>query len=139
SYYEMPKLDIKPSYNPVYNITKDTIRMPPLEQFESSEEYYATLFHELIHSTGHNTRLNRLTGGRKGEEKAIEELVGEIGSAYLSFDSNILDKVVDNNAAYIDYWIERIDKNPRLFISATSKAEKAYSFIQSHSVLKEAV
>lgn len=135
SYFELPKIKFNSSFNPLYNFKTDVIKMTPLPQFDNPEEYYSTLFHEVIHSTGHSSRLNRFLGNRTDSEIAIEELTGEIGSAYLSHDAGILDNVVDNNSAYVDYWYKRINENAKLFTSATSRAEKAYNYIQSHSLV----
>lgn len=137
SYYKLPDVVIKQSHNPSYNFNQDIISMPPIVQFETSEEYYASLFHEVIHSTGHKTRLKRKLESKTIQDKTIEELIAEIGSAYLSSDAGIVDKVIDNNASYINYWLDRINVNKRLFVTATSRAEKAYKFIKEHSVKKK--
>lgn len=133
-YSKLPTVQIKESFNPSYNNSLDLIKMPPIKQFESSEEYYASYYHEIIHSTGHKSRLNRFRDKMTIRDRVQEELIGEIGSAYLSLDAGILDKVVDNNAAYVNYWIDKISINKRLFVSATSKAEKAHTFIINNVV-----
>lgn len=137
NYSEMPDVSIDFSYNPLYIPSHDLIKLPPKGQFETVEEFYSTWFHELIHSTGHKSRLDRLGDYSKDLEfKSVEELTAEIGSAYLSYDAGIISDVVDNNSAYIDYWLKQIKVNNRLFTIATSKAEKAYKYVMDHSVVK---
>ncbi|OQY36663.1 MAG: hypothetical protein B6226_06185 [Candidatus Cloacimonetes bacterium 4572_65] len=136
NYSEMPDVSTGVSYNPLYYPKADLIKLPPKGQFETVEEFYSTWFHELIHSTGHSSRLDRLTKEDNIEFRAVEELIAEIGSAYLSYDAGIIKDVVDNNSSYIDYWLKKIEENSRLFTSATSKAEKAYKFVIEHSVVK---
>ncbi|MGL1892187.1 MAG: zincin-like metallopeptidase domain-containing protein [Spirochaetaceae bacterium] len=139
NYSEMPDVSTGVSYNPLYYPKADLIKLPPKGQFETVEEFYSTWFHELIHSTGHSSRLDRLTIEDNIEFRSVEELIAEIGSAYLSYDAGIIKDVVDNNSAYIGYWLKKIKENSRLFTSATSKAEKAYKYVIDHSVIKEEV
>ena len=94
------------------------------------QEYYATLIHELVHSTAPKDRLNRQTGSKFGDKQyAIEELVAELGAArcgqILGFDK----KILDNNAVYLDSWIASIRKNPQFIISLMSDVEKASKYI----------
>ncbi|QEN03334.1 DUF1738 domain-containing protein [Thiospirochaeta perfilievii] len=136
NYKEMPDIQINVFSNPAYYRMFDVIKLPPKGQFETVEEFYSTWFHELIHSTGHKSRLDRLTNEDSIEFRAVEELIAEIGSAYLSYEAGIINEVVDNNSAYIDSWYKKISENSRLFTTATSKAEKAYKFVMDHSDVK---
>lgn len=133
-YSEMPDISIDTSYNPIYISSEDLIKLPPKGQFETVEEFYSTWFHELIHSTGHSSRLDRLSDYKKQDFKPVEELTAEIGSTYLSHDAGIISDVVDNNAAYIDFWLKQIEGNSRLFTTATARAEKAYKYVLDHSI-----
>lgn len=115
-----------------YTPALDKISMPDKSQFKGDEEYYATLFHEMAHSTGHESRLSRDLMGL-GMDKASyskEELVAEISSAFtlanLSIESS---KLRDNQQAYINGWLHAIGDDPNLIISAASKAEKATALI----------
>lgn len=119
-----------------YSLNKDAIRLPLRQQFLDVNEYYATAFHESIHSTMKETRCNR-TEERKGklvtfgsDEYSKEELVAEIGSANLM---NILGietpKTFRNSSAYIQNWISIFKNDVRFIISASSKAEKATKYI----------
>ncbi|MEZ5196377.1 MAG: zincin-like metallopeptidase domain-containing protein [Bacteroidales bacterium] len=116
-----------PSYAPGL----DRIRMPHMKWFSSSDEYYATLFHEMVHSTGHPKRLNRFELGstRFGDESySREELVAELGSAYLSEIAH-LDTNFRNKAAYIKGWASALRENNRWITWAANKAEQACKHI----------
>jgi len=119
-----------------YRPSTDTVGIPALGLFNSSEEYYSTLFHELTHSTGHASRI-----GREGIEQLYafgddsysrEELVAEMGAAMLSGACGI-QTTFENSAAYLQSWIMRLRSDSRLLISAASAAQKAADFIQSQS------
>jgi antirestriction protein ArdC len=133
NYYEMPKVYLKAQYNPSYSPDEDRIFMPLIGQFETAEEYYISFFHELAHSTGHSTRLDRFGGKRTKYQTALEELIGEITAVYLAEESGIRDAIIDNSAGYIDYWKKQITDNSRLFTTATSQAEKAWRYVMDHS------
>jgi antirestriction protein ArdC len=110
----------------------DTIQLPPPEAFKSGEHYYLTLAHEMVHSTGHKSRLNRLDGAvaRQGGSYAREELVAEIGAAMLAAHVGIeSDGLIADSAAYIRHWRDTIAKDNGLVISAASRAEKAFHHI----------
>lgn len=86
-----------------YSPTEDYISIPPIRDFDSKEEYYSALFHEIIHWTGHPSRLNREASGRYGsEDYAYEELVAELGAAYLCAMCGISGNTLSNHASYID-------------------------------------
>ncbi len=117
-----------------YSPTRDLIHLPLTEQFKSKEEYYSTLFHEAVHSTGHNTRLDRLhlgfDAGFGSETYSKEELTAEIGSAsflnMLCLENN---KSFTNSASYIQSWIRVLKNDVKFIVSASSKAEKAVKYI----------
>lgn len=113
-----------------YSPIKDEIQMPAQEQFESEAEYYATLYHEMIHSTGHKDRLNRLKADAYfgNEEYGKEELVAELGAAFMMNTLGI-DGAFDNSASYIDAWLKTIKGNPQLIVNASAQAEKAVNYI----------
>jgi antirestriction protein ArdC len=116
-----------------YNPLLDIIGMPKIESFESDESYYGVLFHEMIHSTGHLSRLNRSTliqmAEFGSEPYSHEELVAEIGTCYLESLSGIIDKRFEQNAAYIEGWLEKLRKDKRFILSASTQAQKATDFI----------
>jgi antirestriction protein ArdC len=109
-----------------YSLTLDKIKIPPIERFLTVEEYYASLFHELIHWTGSKKRLNRIVSlDRKSKEYAFEELIAEIGSAYLCGYAGIVPKVIDNSASYIEGWMRRIKEDAKVFVNASKLAAEA--------------
>ncbi|MDR2560360.1 MAG: ssDNA-binding domain-containing protein [Holophagales bacterium] len=113
-----------------YAPSPDRITMPPKEAFESGEEYYSTLFHEMGHSTGHKARLSRQFGFSRGhQDYAREELVAEMCSAFLCAKAGISQPVIENQAAYLDSWSQALKKDSKLFVTAAGKAQKAADHI----------
>jgi antirestriction protein ArdC len=112
----------------------DTVNMPKPKLFDGPEEYYSTLFHELTHSTGHARRLNRQTltdlcpFGSTNYSK--EELVAEMGAAFLCGVSGIENLTVDNSAAYVASWLRVLRNDKHLVILAAAQAQRAADFIQ---------
>lgn len=90
-----------------YHKVKDFVKVPKLSNFNSSESYYEALFHELSHSTGHASRLNRDMSGAFGSKQySFEELIAEISACFLCNEVGIADQVIDNSTAYIKHWLE---------------------------------
>lgn len=118
-----------------YSPRMDYIQVPCKEQFKDIMEFYSTLFHEMIHSTGHKDRLGRLDVGVKfasfgSEEYSKEELIAEIGSAFLMNHVGIESaKTFKNSAAYIQSWLKVLRNDNKFIVSASSKAEKAMKYI----------
>lgn len=131
---EKINFEARASNQAYYNPASDSIVVPVKEQYQHINEYYSTVFHEMIHSTGHKTRLNRME--RKsffGNEKySKEELVAEIGAATVL---NLLDIETEltfqNNVAYIQSWIKKMKKDDKVIIWAASQAEKAVNYIMN--------
>jgi antirestriction protein ArdC len=120
-----------------YSPLQDRIRMPPRACFTNEAGYYEALFHELTHSTGHSKRLNR-----KGlmdrqpfgsDAYSQEELVAEMGSAFLCGQCGILMETETNSAAYLKHWLEKMKADPSLLVRAGSQAQKAYDCITGSS------
>lgn len=124
-----------------YHAGEDYINMPKKKSFSSPEGYYATLFHELVHSTGVEKRLNRPTVTEMAEfgsdQYSIEELIAELGSAYLCASSGILDLEVGNAAAYIQGWLKKLQNDKRFVVLASGQAQKAVDFILNVPEAKE--
>jgi len=117
-----------------YNFIKDVVSVPAKDDFKSVEGYYATLFHELVHSTGHTSRLNRnLTGMGDHSSYSKEELVAEMGAAILCSQSGLSEEVIDNQASYISSWSSRLKDAPGELINACQKAQKAVDLINGIS------
>ncbi|MCP3477628.1 zincin-like metallopeptidase domain-containing protein [Bradyrhizobium sp. CCGUVB1N3] len=114
-----------------YVTSTDNIRMPCIDFFESAESYYATLAHECSHWTKHEKRLNRDFGRKRfGDEGyAMEELVAELGAAFLSADLGLTPEVRDEHAAYIGSWIKALKNDKRAIFAAASHAQRAADFL----------
>lgn len=116
-----------------YRPSTDTVTFPPMSSFESGPAYYGTAFHELAHSTGHASRLNR-----KGLEEAAgfgsatysrEELVAEMTAAFLAGEAGISAVTVEQTAAYIDGWRRALRADPSCVVMAGAQAQKAADYI----------
>ena len=122
-------LEPHPFYDPFY----DRINMPKRRSYKRKEAYYATLFHELVHSTGHENRLNRksITEMAKfgSELYSIEELIAELGSAFLCSTAGILETEIADTVAYIQGWLSKLRNDKRFIIQASSHAQQAIDFI----------
>jgi antirestriction protein ArdC len=110
-----------------YQPATDRIHMPAKTSFISREAYYATLFHEYIHSTGHEKRLNRHAQEQThfdfgSKDYSREELVAELGSAFLCAEAQIDNSVMENNAAYLNAWLKALQNDQKLIIYASAKA-----------------
>lgn len=116
-----------------YHPKLDYINMPPMRRFTGSEGYYATLFHEMVHSTGHESRLARksLTEMSEfgSETYSFEELVAELGSCYLCSHAGIGQMELKNSAAYIQGWLSKLDSNYTYIVLASSQAQRAVNYI----------
>ena len=122
-----------------YRLGTDEIVMPPLHSFEKREEYYSTLFHEMGHSTRHNTRLHREFGRSKVQHGyAREELVAEMTSAFLCGRAGISQPVLENQAAYLASWSKNLKDDPKLFVVAAGHAQKAADHILNAKATEEA-
>lgn len=120
-----------------YSRSEDKIVMPYPEHFldteacRATEGYYSTLFHELTHWTGSKDRLERVKGKRFGDNAyAAEELVAELGAAFLCSGFGIASSDHRNNAAYIDHWLKVLREDKKIIFSAASEASKAVTFLE---------
>jgi antirestriction protein ArdC len=121
----------------------DRITMPKPERFESAEAYYATLFHELAHSTGHATRLNRPgiaeMSGFGSPSYSREELIAEMGSAFLCGQAGIdVAPIQENAAAYLASWLRVLRADSRLVVQAAAAAQKAADWLLGTSLAAQA-
>ena len=133
----VPIKEFSGSSRAYYSCSTDSITVPALSQFKSKAEYYSTLFHEMVHSTGHESRLNREMGSSFGDEEySKEELIAEIGSALLRAHSNVEDVNADNNSiAYLKGWYKHIkDAKPSFITSCAQQAQKAMNYIIEESL-----
>jgi antirestriction protein ArdC len=109
----------------------DYIQMPPIESFVDAEHFYATLAHEAVHATKHPTRLERDFGRKTwGDEGyAREELVAELGSAFLCADLELTPDVRDDHASYIASWVEVLQNDNRAIFAAAAHAQRAVDYL----------
>ena len=117
-----------------YSPQLDRILVPCFEQYEETSEYYSTLFHEMAHSTGHESRLNRFDGKDSTisgfDSYSKEELVAEMTATMLCAYCGINNEAqTTNSIAYLQNWGEKIKQDRTLIVSAASKAEKAFNYI----------
>jgi antirestriction protein ArdC len=122
-----------------YRRQSDTIEMPPFARFHSPEEFHLTLFHELVHSTGHESRLARKgvteSDGFGGKTYSQEELVAEMGAAFLGMEAQIVRDQHEQSAAYLQAWLDtlRVQEHRRWIVQAANHAGRAADFILGRS------
>ena len=127
-----------------YSPSLDYIGMPESKLFHTDAEYYSTLNHELIHATGHSSRLNRSsvvkTAHYGSSEYSREELIAECGASMLNAHAGIVNSVIDNSAAYIQGWLKVLKSkdNKGLIITAASAGQKACDYILNVPAYTEA-
>ncbi len=116
-----------------YAIHPNYVQMPPFEAFRDAESYYATLAHEVTHWTRHPSRLNREFGRKTyGDEGyAKEELVAELGAAFLCADLEITLEARDDHASYIASWLKALKDDKRAIFQAAAYAQRAVDFLHS--------
>ncbi|MFZ5557668.1 MAG: ArdC family protein [Pseudomonadota bacterium] len=113
-----------------YSPQDDEICLPERSRFISAEAFYGVALHELTHWTGHPSRLNRDFSGRFGSEAyAFEELIAELGSAFLIADIGLVDATLDGHASYVSSWLRILKNDKRAVFTAASQAVKAHEFL----------
>jgi antirestriction protein ArdC len=116
-----------------YDPANDYINMPPIELFKTLELYYSILHHEIIHSTGHSKRLNRFDGNEinaLNSNYSKEELIAEIGAAFLNNHTGILnDDTLTDSASYIRGWLNKLRNDKKFIVEAAAKAQKAVDYV----------
>lgn len=130
----MPKKPVieHKSQKAFYNPSTDIVNMPRMKTFTDSASYYMALFHELIHATGHESRLNRetlvQTTRRDSEPYAEEELVAQIGACFLAAHAGCTFNF-ENDVAYIQGWLAKLKNEKRFLLFASAKAQRAIDYI----------
>jgi antirestriction protein ArdC len=114
-----------------YSVSHDFVQMPAFEAFRDAESYYATLAHECTHWTRHQSRLDRDLGRKRWGDAgyAMEELVAELGSAFLCADLDLTPEVRQDDAAYIANWLEVLTNDKRAIFSVAAHAQKAADYL----------
>ena len=114
-----------------YRPSDDTIHLPAREAFINPEAFYNVALHEMCHSSGHVSRLARNFGGRFGTESyAFEELIAELGSAFLNADLGILNTTLPDHADYLSNWVRILKGDKKAILTAAAAASKAHAFIK---------
>lgn len=107
----------------------DRVVVPTIDSFDTEDDAAATLLHELVHATGHSSRLNRDLANRFGDAAyAMEELVAEIGAAYLCADTGVAGSVT-NHASYVNSWLKVLKNDKRAIFTASKAAATAADWI----------
>lgn len=129
-----PKMVFEDANRAYYAPLSDKLNMPDIRQFDTAEEYYCTFFHELTHSTGHVSRLNREgviernPFGSPGYSK--EELIAEMGASFLCAHTGIdIQAVTENSAAYLQGWLSVLKADKKLIFKAAAEAQRAVDYI----------
>ena len=123
-------LGLKAFYSP----SLDQICIPEMVDFHSASDYYATLFHELVHSTGHSSRLNRegISEAKRSDKirYSKEELIAEMGASFLCAFTGIENPdLINNSAAYLQSWLQVFKQDKTMVVKAASQAQKAVDFM----------
>jgi antirestriction protein ArdC len=123
--------DIRHGGNRAYYVTStDHVQMPPFEAFRDAVSYFATLGHECVHLTGHRSRLDRNLASRFGSHSyAAEELIAELGSAFLCADLALTPEPREDHAAYLADWLTVLKNDKRAIFTAAAHAERAAAFL----------
>lgn len=116
-----------------YDPGKDLINCPLRERFKRLEDFYATLFHEMVHSTGHQSRLNRKEVAENpafgSDGYSLEELVATLGASYICSFTGIEQGTIENHAAYIQNWLMALKNDKRFIVHASTRAQRAVDYI----------
>lgn len=128
---DCPKIhtDTKAYYSP----SRDTIGMPDIDEFHTAELYYATLFHEIVHSTGSKDRLNRAGLTAKiafgSDIYSQEEIIAELGASVLCAKADIFEANIKNNGAYIQYWLRQLKADKRFIFKVMRQVQASVDLI----------
>lgn len=132
NFSDKPKI-VEREQQAYYRISDDIVNMPRRDSFESAEAMYDTLFHELIHSTAHPSRLDRKSGSLVSffgsETYSKEELIAQMGSSFLCAMAGIDAVTFDDSVSYLQGWVSAFKEKPKMIIEAASQAQKAVDYI----------
>lgn len=116
-----------------YRMGEDKIYLPLKQQFKNGEEFYTTALHEMAHSTGEETRLNRKFGERFSGEYAREELIAELSSALTGYFMGIETNIREDHAAYLKHWIKQLGAEPGFLLDVLGDTVKAVNYMISET------
>ena len=124
-----------------YYLSRDEVQMPFFQDFDESEKYYSVLFHEIAHSTGHQSRVSRpemQKGNRFGsDDYSKEELIAEMTAAFLCGESGILPATVENSVAYLQSWAAKFKEDSKMVVCAAAAAQRAADYILNRSFTEQ--
>lgn len=129
-----------PQNKAFYSRINDSITLPLREHFASSEAFATVLMHEMIHSTGHESRLNRPLSGKFGSPGyAKEELRAELGSFFMGTDYGVVEsgQLLDSHTQYLESWIKVLEDDPNELFRACSDAQKAVDLLEKNLELEQ--
>ncbi len=132
SFFATTGADIRHGGNQAYyTITEDRVQMPPFEAFRDAESYYATLAHEMTHWTRHSSRLDRDFGRKRWGDAgyAQEELVAELGAAFVCADLDLTPEIRADHASYIASWLKALKDDKRAIFTAAAHAQRAADYL----------
>lgn len=138
AFFQATAADIRHGGNQAfYSMSDDRVQMPPFEAFESAEAYYATLAHEMTHWTKHPSRLDRDLGRKRWGDAgyAMEELVAELGAAFLCADLELAPAPRAEHTAYIASWLKVLKDDRRAIVSAAGFAQTAADYLNSAGLI----
>ncbi len=116
-----------------YSYTKDYIQLPKISHFKSFEDYYSVLSHEMVHWTAHESRLNRTLRSRFGsDDYAMEELIAELGAAFLCSELRVTNEPRNDHATYINSWLEVLKRDKKAIFTAATKAQQAVEWMKEN-------
>lgn len=141
-YKNGPEVIFKSGSTPHYDLTNDRIVMPFREEYPNEDLWLSTFFHEQIHSTGSSIRLKRFEKQKeefksKHTEYCLEEMVAEVGSAFLAMKNNIFQNTKDDSLSYIQGWYKYLSSNRDMIFKAFSQAQKAVDYIENNQSIKD--
>ena len=114
-----------------YIPSRDEIHMPARETFINAEAFYSVACHEMTHSSGHKSRLDRNLSGRFGDEAyAMEKLIAELGAAFLCAEIGILHTTREDHAQYLTSWVRVLKGDKKAIFTAAAAASRAAAFIK---------
>lgn len=132
-YNNGPQIEFVDTSKAYYQPVTDRINLPPRETFPRVAAFYSTMFHEMVHSTGHDTRLGRLQtdslAAFGNETYSQEELVAELGASMLCAVAGLDNDTISDSANYIGGWLQRLRNDTTLIVTAASQAQKAVDWI----------
>jgi antirestriction protein ArdC len=134
NFHDCPRIDFGASGRAFYRPGEDRVVLPQRSGFTSTAAFYRTYFHELVHSTGAKSRLDRFESSMSdhsfnADSYSMEELVAEMGAAMLLAHCGLFEEMEEKNASYLFHWLKELKADPKLIVKAAGKAQKAVDYI----------